>query len=87
MKLQLDNLVYTTTDETKIEELITLGATVLEKDKVKEVKEEGTEVTKTSNLKNLKLDDLRALATEKKIEFDDSFTKAQLIEKIEAIAE
>ncbi|MET3616599.1 ABC-type metal ion transport system substrate-binding protein [Peptoniphilus olsenii] len=76
MKLKLNNLVYTTTDENKILELQELGAIVIEDT---DIKDETTKIDKTSNLKNLTVEELEALIDEKGIDRKGIVRKADLI--------
>lgn len=77
MKLKLDNLVYTTTDENKILELQELGAIVIEDN---DIKDETTKIDKKANLKNLTVEELEALIDEKGIDRKGIVRKAELIE-------
>lgn len=76
MKLKLDNLVYTTTDENKILELQELGAIVIEDN---DIKDETTKIDKKANLKNLTVEELEALIDEKGIDRKGIVRKADLI--------
>lgn len=83
MKLQLANLIYTTTDPSKIEELKELGAVVVAEDDL-ETKEAGPVIDDGAKLENLRVEELRALAEEKGLDLDGSLKKKELIEEIQA---
>lgn len=76
MKLRLDNLIYTTTDENKILELKELKAVVIEDD---DIKDETTKIDENSNLKNLTVEELESLIDEKGIDRTGVSKKANLI--------
>lgn len=76
MKLKLDNLIYTTTDENKILELKGLKAVVIEDD---DIKDETTKIDENSNLKNLTVEELESLIDEKGIDRTGVSKKADLI--------
>lgn len=76
MKLRLDNLIYTTTDENKILELKELNAVVIEDD---DIKDETTKIDENSNLKNLTVEELESLIDEKGIDRTGVSKKADLI--------
>ena len=78
MRLLLDNLFYTTNDPNRIEELQSLGALVVSEDK-EEVKDE-LKIDDSSNLKNLKVEELEKLCDEKGIDRSGATKKAELIE-------
>lgn len=78
MRLLLDNLFYTTNDPNRIEELQSFGALVVSEDK-EEVKDE-LKIDDSSNLKNLKLEELEKLCDEKCIDRGKAKTKAELME-------
>ena len=77
MRLLLDNLFYTTNDPNRIEELQDLGALVVSEEE--EVKDE-LKIDDSSNLKNLKLEELEKLCDEKCIDRGKAKTKAELME-------
>ena len=76
MKLRLDNLIYTTTDENKILELKELNAVVIEDE---DIKDETTKIDENSNLKNLTVEELESLIDEKGIDRTGVSKKADLI--------
>lgn len=76
MKLRLDNLIYTTTDENKILELKGLNAVVIEDE---DIKDETTKIDENSNLKNLTVEELESLIDEKGIDRTGVSKKADLI--------
>lgn len=76
MKLKLDNLIYTTTDEKKILELKGLNAVVIEDE---DIKDETTKIDENSNLKNLTVEELESLIDEKGIDRTGVSKKADLI--------
>lgn len=76
MKLKLDNLIYTTTDENKILELKELKAIVIEDE---DIKDETTKIDENSNLKNLTVEELESLIDEKGIDRTGVSKKADLI--------
>ena len=76
MKLRLDNLIYTTTDENKILELKELKAVVIEDE---DIKDETTKIDENSNLKNLTVEELESLIDEKGIDRTGVSKKADLI--------
>lgn len=76
MKLRLDNLIYTTTDENKILELKELKAIVIEDE---DIKDETTKIDENSNLKNLTVEELESLIDEKGIDRTGVSKKADLI--------
>lgn len=76
MKLRLDNLIYTTTDENKILELKGLNAVVIEDE---DIKDETTKIDENSNLKNLTVKELESLIDEKGIDRTGVSKKADLI--------
>lgn len=76
MKLKLDNLIYTTTDENKILELKGLNAIVIEDE---DIKDETTKIDENSNLKNLTVEELESLIDEKGIDRTGVSKKADLI--------
>ena len=78
MRLLLVNLFHTTYDPKGIEELQSLGALVVSGDK-EEVKDE-LKIGDSSNLKNLKVEELEKLCDEKGLDRGKAKTKAELIE-------
>lgn len=78
MRLLLVNLFHTTYDPKRIEELQSLGALVVSGDK-EEVKDE-LKIGDSSNLKNLKVEELEKLCDEKGLDRGKAKTKAELIE-------
>lgn len=76
MKLRLDNLIYTTTDENKILELRELNAIVIEDE---DIKDETTKIDENSNLKNLTVEELESLIDEKGIDRTGVSKKSDLI--------
>ena len=78
MRLLLVNLFHTTYDPKRIEELQSLGALVVSGDK-EEVKDE-LKIGDSSNLKNLKVEELEKLCDEKGLDRRKAKTKAELIE-------
>lgn len=79
MKLRLDNLIYTTTDVGKIEQLESLGAVVIDDDSKAAKVVNGTVIEENSNLKNLTVSELEALIDEKGIDRSGVTKKADLI--------
>ena len=77
MKLRLNNLVYTTDDEVKIQRLLEMGAETLEGGKGK--KKVTTKIGTNSNLENLTVQELEALLDEKGIDRKGATKKADLI--------
>lgn len=78
MRLLLVNLFHTTYDPKRIEELQSLGAIVVSGEKEK-VKDE-LKIEDSSNLKNLKVEELEKLCDEKGIDRSGATKKAELIE-------
>ena len=78
MRLLLDNLFYTTNDPNRIEELQSFGALIVSGEK-EEVKDE-LKIDDSSNLKNLKVEELEKLCDEKGIDRSGATKKAELIE-------
>lgn len=78
MRLLFDNLFHTTNDPNRIEELQSLGALVVSEDK-EEAKDE-LKIDDSSNLKNLKVEELEKLCDEKGLDRGRAKTKAELIE-------
>lgn len=78
MKLQLDNLIYTTDDELRIEKLEELGATVLAASE-DEIKKEETKISVDANLENLTNAELEELIDERGIDRKGITKKADLI--------
>ena len=76
MKLKLDNLIYTTTDEKRILELKELNAVVIEDE---DIKDETTKIDENSNLKNLTVEELESLIDEKGIDRTGVSKKADLM--------
>ena len=78
MRLLFDNLFHTTNDPNRIEEFQSLGALVVSEDK-EEAKDE-LKIDDSSNLKNLKVEELEKLCDEKGLDRGKAKTKAELIE-------
>lgn len=77
MRLLLDNLFYTTNDPNRIEELQSFGALIVSGEK-EEAKDE-LKIDNSSNLKNLKVEELEKLCDEKGLDRGKAKTKAELI--------